>query len=175
MELTEGWPLGIALAAGLVERATQAGDLAAALGGLRSAPDLHAYLSEELLDSLEPELREAALESSVVPVVTPAVERALELPEEFASRIERAGLLVRRHRRRVRLPPAAARLPAGAAQGASAASPSGARSTPPSRRRSTRTATPSGRSSTGSRRMPGRRRWRRSSARAWRSPAPRPS
>ena len=96
MELTEGWPLGIALAAGLVERATQAGDLAAALGGLRSAPDLHEYLSEELLDSLEPELREAALESSVVPVVTAAVERALELPEAFASRIEGAGLFVRR-------------------------------------------------------------------------------
>jgi LuxR family transcriptional regulator, maltose regulon positive regulatory protein len=96
MELTEGWPLGIALAAGLVERATEAGDLAAALGGLRSAPDLREYLSEELLDSLEPELREAALASSVVPVVTAAVERALDLPDEFASRIEGAGLLVRR-------------------------------------------------------------------------------
>ena len=96
MELTEGWPLGIALAAGLVERATQAGDVAAALGNLRSAPDLHAYLSEELLDSLGPALREAALASSVVPVVTPAVERVLGLPDEFASGVERAGLLVRR-------------------------------------------------------------------------------
>jgi LuxR family transcriptional regulator, maltose regulon positive regulatory protein len=96
MELTEGWPLGLALAAGLVERAEQAGDVASALGGLRSAPDLRSYLSEELVDSLEPELREAAVESSVVPVVTPAVEQALGLPEGFASRIERAGLLVRR-------------------------------------------------------------------------------
>jgi len=96
MELTEGWPLGVALAAGLVERATRAGDVTSALGGLRSAPDLRSYLSEELLDSLEPNLREAAIESSLVPVVTPAVERALDLPEAFASRVERAGLLVRR-------------------------------------------------------------------------------
>ena len=96
MELTEGWPLGIALAAGLVGRATQGGDAAAALGGLRSAPDLHAYLSEELLDSLEPDLREAALESGIAPVVTPQMESALGLPEDFAGRIERAGLLIRR-------------------------------------------------------------------------------
>ena len=96
MEVTEGWPLGIALAAGLVERATQAGDVAAALGGLRSAPDLRSYLSEELLDSLEPDLREAAIESSVVPSVTPSVERALDLPEDFGGRMERAGFLVRR-------------------------------------------------------------------------------
>lgn len=96
MELTEGWPLGIALAAGLMERAKQAGDVAPALADLRSAPDLRSYLSEELVDSLEPELREAAIESSVVAVVAPAVERALELPEGFRGRVERAGLLVRR-------------------------------------------------------------------------------
>ena len=96
MELTEGWPLGIALAAGLMERAAQSGDVAAALGALRSAPDLRSYLSEELLDSLEPDLREAAIESSVVPSVTPSVERALDLPEDFGGRIGRAGFLVRR-------------------------------------------------------------------------------
>ena len=37
MHLTEGWPLGIALAAGLVERASDAGNVATALGDLRSA------------------------------------------------------------------------------------------------------------------------------------------
>jgi DNA-binding SARP family transcriptional activator len=95
MRLTEGWPLGIALAAGLVERATEAGDVASALGDLRSAPNLRSYLSEELVDSLEPGLRRAAIESSLVPVVTPAVERALGLPEQFRARVESAGLLVR--------------------------------------------------------------------------------
>lgn len=96
MVLTEGWPLGIALTVGLVERATHEGEVASALGGLRSAPDLRSYLSEELVDSLEPELRDAAIKSSVVPVVTPAVERALDLPDDFGGWIERAGLLVRR-------------------------------------------------------------------------------
>jgi DNA-binding SARP family transcriptional activator len=95
MRVTEGWPLGIALVAGLVERAARAGDVASALGDLRSAANLRAYLSEELVDSLEPELRRATVESSVVRVVTPAVERALELPPGFRSQVERAGLLVR--------------------------------------------------------------------------------
>ena len=95
MHLTEGWPLGLALAAGLVERASDGGDVATALGDLRSAPNLRSYLSEELVGSLEPELRRTAIKSSVVPVVTPAVERALALPEQFRARVEGAGLLVR--------------------------------------------------------------------------------
>jgi LuxR family transcriptional regulator, maltose regulon positive regulatory protein len=93
MEATEGWPLGIALAAGLAERGSDGG---AALGDLRSAPDMRSYLSEELLDSLDEELRDAAVRSSVVRVVTPEVAAALDLPADFGDRAERGGMLVRR-------------------------------------------------------------------------------
>ena len=89
MRATEGWPLGVALAAGMVKRD-------AGLANLGSAPDLHSYLSEELFDSLAPELREAAVRSSVVRVITPEVVRSLELPDDLGDRIERAGILVRR-------------------------------------------------------------------------------
>jgi LuxR family transcriptional regulator, maltose regulon positive regulatory protein len=77
MKATEGWPLGIALAAGLLVRGPRGGDNGVAMADLASAPDLRAYLSEELLDSLEPQLREAALQSSVAGVVTPQVAEAL--------------------------------------------------------------------------------------------------
>jgi ATP/maltotriose-dependent transcriptional regulator MalT/DNA-binding SARP family transcriptional activator len=94
MRATEGWPLGIALAAGLAAHG-DAAHRVDSLDGLGSAPDLRQYLSEELLDSLDPELRAAAIDSSVARVITPSVAAALELPEDFAGRIERAGMLVR--------------------------------------------------------------------------------
>ena len=107
MELTEGWPLGLALAAGLVERAAEAGDVAAALGDLRSAPTC-AHTCPRSCSIRSGRSCAARHKSSVVPVVTPAVERVLGLPEEFRARVERAGLLVRPYRRAgVRLPPAA--------------------------------------------------------------------
>ncbi|MGH2962840.1 MAG: BTAD domain-containing putative transcriptional regulator [Solirubrobacterales bacterium] len=95
MKATEGWPLGIALAAALVEQKREAGG-EGALDDLGSAPDLRSYLAEELIDSLDPELREGAIESSIAGVVTPELTRALDLPADFGNRIERAGLLVRR-------------------------------------------------------------------------------
>jgi ATP/maltotriose-dependent transcriptional regulator MalT/DNA-binding SARP family transcriptional activator len=94
MRATEGWPLGIALAAALAEQRREAG-AAASLDDLGSAPDMRSYLSEEFLDSLNPDLRLAAIRSSVARVVTPAVAAALGLPEDFDGRIERAGMLVR--------------------------------------------------------------------------------
>jgi DNA-binding SARP family transcriptional activator len=93
MSATEGWPLGIALAAEVVARGAQRGSLQ--LPDLRSAPALRGYFSEEVLDSLDPELREAAIESSVCRTVTPEVARALNLPEDFENRIQAAGVLVR--------------------------------------------------------------------------------
>jgi ATP/maltotriose-dependent transcriptional regulator MalT/DNA-binding SARP family transcriptional activator len=93
MEATEGWPLGIALAATTIEQG--GGHGSASLASLTSTPDLSAYLSEELFASLEDELREAAIDSSVPRVITPEVARALELPADYRGRIERAGLLVR--------------------------------------------------------------------------------
>jgi ATP/maltotriose-dependent transcriptional regulator MalT/DNA-binding SARP family transcriptional activator len=96
MRATEGWPLGIALAAGLVGSGRDGADGRAPLTSLGSAPDLRAYLSEELLDSLDPELRNAAVRSSVAAVITSEVALALELPEDFENRAERAGVLLRR-------------------------------------------------------------------------------
>ena len=94
MRATEGWPLGVALAAGLAANGDR--DLGvASLDNLGSAPDLRQYLSQELLESLDAELREGAIDSSVAAVITPAVAAAAGLPEDFAGRIERAGLLVR--------------------------------------------------------------------------------
>ena len=95
MRATEGWPLGIALAIAFVDRASQSAVGRASLRNLRSAPELYSFLSEELLDSLDPELRGAAIESSVARVVTPAVIQVLALPGDFGSRIERAGMLLR--------------------------------------------------------------------------------
>jgi ATP/maltotriose-dependent transcriptional regulator MalT/DNA-binding SARP family transcriptional activator len=95
MRATEGWPLGVALAAALAERRGKTSH-GGSLDDLASAPDVRSYLSEELLDSLDRELREAAIDSSIARVVTPELIRALALPEDFRDRIERAGLLVRR-------------------------------------------------------------------------------
>jgi LuxR family maltose regulon positive regulatory protein len=92
MAATEGWPLGIALAATQIGRDREG---APALTSLSSTPDLSSYLAEELLGSLEPELREMAIDSSVPRVITPAVARALKLPKDYRSRIERSGFLVR--------------------------------------------------------------------------------
>ena len=88
MQATEGWPLGVGLAAEMVKRD-------AGVASLGSAPDVRSYLSEELLDSLLPELRDAAIRSSVVRVVTPELIAALKLPEDLGSRIERAGIMLR--------------------------------------------------------------------------------
>ena len=94
MRATEGWPLGVGLVA------VQAGQGDGHDAGPRpvspsSTPQVRAYLSEEILDSLDPELRTAAIDASVPRVVTPAVADALELPEDFSERLERAGMVVR--------------------------------------------------------------------------------
>jgi ATP/maltotriose-dependent transcriptional regulator MalT/DNA-binding SARP family transcriptional activator len=93
MEATEGWPLGIALAASVMGRG--GGGDSEALASLTSTPDLHSYLSEELFASLDPELREAAIDSSVPRVITPETARALDLPADYRGRVERTGLLLR--------------------------------------------------------------------------------
>jgi DNA-binding SARP family transcriptional activator len=95
MRATEGWPLGIGLAVAVAAGAELRHGDPGELPDLRSAPELRSFLSEELFDPLEPELRAAAIESSVARVVTPAVAAALALPPDFSSRIGRAGMLTR--------------------------------------------------------------------------------
>jgi ATP/maltotriose-dependent transcriptional regulator MalT/DNA-binding SARP family transcriptional activator len=83
MESTEGWPLGIALSAhGRQEPHRGTGDA------------LFGYLAEEVLDQLDPELRAAAIDSSLARELTPSVVAALGLPESFSRDVQRAGLLL---------------------------------------------------------------------------------
>jgi DNA-binding SARP family transcriptional activator len=90
MEVTEGWPLGVGIAAATVER----GGLPA-LDQLGTASDLRSYLSEELLDSLDPELRSAAIELSVARVITPEVSTALGHSHDVGRRLEASGVALR--------------------------------------------------------------------------------
>jgi ATP/maltotriose-dependent transcriptional regulator MalT/DNA-binding SARP family transcriptional activator len=90
MEVTEGWPLGIVMAAALVGR----GGLAA-LNQLGAASDLRSYLSEELVDSLDPQLRAAAIDLSVARVITPEVISALGHSHDVGRRLEAAGVALR--------------------------------------------------------------------------------
>jgi DNA-binding SARP family transcriptional activator len=95
MEATEGWPLGVGLAAAHPAHGEgpQAGPR---LVSLSSTPQVRAYLSEEILDSLDAEIRAAAIDASLPRAVTPAVAEALGLPGDFADRLERAGMPMRR-------------------------------------------------------------------------------
>lgn len=90
MEVTEGWPLGIVLAATMIER-----DGLSALEGLGAAADLRSYLSEELVDSLDPQLRAGAIDLSVARVITPEVVSALGHPDDVGPRLEAAGVALR--------------------------------------------------------------------------------
>ena len=94
MTATEGWPLGIAL----IARSQPAGASRGAPASidLRGAEGVGAFLDEEVLGSLEPELRAAVIDSGVTRTLTPDVIAALGLGEDFLARIEQAGLLTRR-------------------------------------------------------------------------------
>ena len=84
MEETEGWPLGIALWS--------------RTGGPRpgegSREELFSYFAEEALDGLEPSLRRALLDASLVEEVDPTVSRALGLPPDMSEELARRGLFV---------------------------------------------------------------------------------
>ena len=82
---SEGWLLGSVLAAALAEQRRAAGTAFPRSRTSARRPTLRSYLSEEFLDSLDSELREAAIRSSVARVITPAVAAALELPADFSE------------------------------------------------------------------------------------------
>ena len=83
---TEGWPLGVALAA-RAERPP------ALLG--RGASALARYLEEELMASLDSVLLDALVDASVVRELDPAMVDALGLPEDFVADAQRAGVPMR--------------------------------------------------------------------------------
>ena len=92
--VTEGWPLGIALLTASAPREPVEAIPDRLPDGTREA--MHAYLAEEILDSMEPDLRDAAIASSIVGTVTPEVVRALGFGADTIPRLGGAGLPVRR-------------------------------------------------------------------------------
>jgi DNA-binding SARP family transcriptional activator len=75
MAVTEGWPLGLALAFGA--RRTGAAPVPT-VGG-----ELSEFLGEEVLDGLDPEFRRQLLKASLPPELTPEVAAALGLDADF--------------------------------------------------------------------------------------------
>jgi ATP/maltotriose-dependent transcriptional regulator MalT/DNA-binding SARP family transcriptional activator len=88
-DLTHGWPLAVALAAAAEPGA---GELAPA-----SRDAIFAYLAEEVLEGLDPELRERLCAASVVDELSSEVERALGLPASFRDDLVASGISVRAH------------------------------------------------------------------------------
>ena len=83
---TEGWPLGVALSA------ASGGTPGPGAGG---SSTLSAFLEEELLTPLGPELRAALLESSLAPDLDPATLTALGLPADLLDVAGRSGVPLR--------------------------------------------------------------------------------
>ena len=84
---TEGWPLGSSL-----------GALSADIPSLRGAASrtrLFDFLREEVLDQLDPELRDSLIDSSITPELDQGCMLALKLPGDFAERVAQAGLPLR--------------------------------------------------------------------------------
>jgi DNA-binding SARP family transcriptional activator len=80
MEATGGWALGLALGAAR---------------GHDSQRAMFEYLAEEVLDAVEPELREQVLDSSLAPELSPPVIESLGLPADFVERAQAHALLLR--------------------------------------------------------------------------------
>ncbi|HEY1716238.1 MAG TPA: BTAD domain-containing putative transcriptional regulator, partial [Solirubrobacteraceae bacterium] len=92
---TEGWPLGVALAAG----AGGAGAGGAGAGGAgRRGPSrdaVHDYFEEEVLVGLDPTLRRTVLAASAAPDLEVAQAAGVWPQAELAGAIDRRGLFVR--------------------------------------------------------------------------------
>jgi DNA-binding SARP family transcriptional activator len=94
MDATHGWPLGIALLAredrsrverrGAIDRAE-----------LHRREAVAAFFREEVLDNLDPSLRERVIDSAVARTLTPSVVDALGLGDDFLAQVDLAGLLDR--------------------------------------------------------------------------------
>jgi DNA-binding SARP family transcriptional activator len=84
---TEGWPLGVALAAA-------AGPSSEPLPG-RGREAIFEYLAEEVFDGLAPELQRGLVDASIADELDPELERALGLPEAFRAEVVAAGVFVR--------------------------------------------------------------------------------
>lgn len=84
---TEGWPLGVALAAAAGPGSEQL--------PARGREAIFQYLAEEVFDGLDPALQHQLLDASIVDELDSELESALGLPESFRADVEAAGMLVR--------------------------------------------------------------------------------
>lgn len=80
MEATEGWPLGVSLVARTGRSPEHGGER------------LVTYVEEELLASVEPTVREGAVDAAVARELGPKLLEALDLDGGFLGAIQRAGL-----------------------------------------------------------------------------------
>ena len=91
MEVTEGWPLGLALGVSLAARRDG--------GRLVTAPsvagELSQFLSEEVLDDLDPDFHRELVKSSLAPELTPGLAAALRLSPDFIELAAERHLLLR--------------------------------------------------------------------------------
>lgn len=87
LELSHGWPMGVALTS------------LAGSGRATAVPreELFGFLAEEVIDHLTPDERLALVDSSVPAMLTPPLVEALGLPPGFVEATERRGLFLRRH------------------------------------------------------------------------------
>lgn len=86
MRATEGWPLGLALA--------DIGGPGAAVPTSRARGEIFAFLEQEVLDALEPELRDAVLDSSLPEELDDRLAATLGLPDRFIEQVEGLGLFL---------------------------------------------------------------------------------
>jgi ATP/maltotriose-dependent transcriptional regulator MalT/DNA-binding SARP family transcriptional activator len=89
MVATEGWPLGVALAAGATTGAAGAGRPGPSRDAVRD------YFEEEVLAGLDPTLRQAVLTAGAAPDLETAQAAGLWSAEDLATAIDRRGLFVR--------------------------------------------------------------------------------
>ena len=85
MEVTEGWPLGLALRVSGRRGAASAG----------SAETLSAFLTEEVLDDLDPLLRDRVVRSSIAPELTPDLCSQLGFGDDFVDIARARNLFLR--------------------------------------------------------------------------------
>jgi len=84
---SEGWPMLVALSV-VAPGEARPGD--------GSSEELFTYLAEEILDRLEPELRDALIDSSVADSLDPRSIEALGLRADLVEQAERSGVPLRR-------------------------------------------------------------------------------
>lgn len=86
-EMTEGWPIGLQMAASTIERARELGPAIAALSARRG--DIERYFLESMLAQLPPELGDFLVRCSILDSMSPALCAALTGDDKASVKLER--------------------------------------------------------------------------------------